>query len=69
MMMDARGTVAQLGKRDVDDRWMQEGWFLNWARGMQMMDGCPIGWRDASVGGKDAQSGGGTFLWERRTLD
>ena len=43
--MDARGTVAQLGKRDAD------------------------GWRDASVGEKDAQSGGGTFLWERRTLD
>jgi hypothetical protein len=34
-----------------------------------MMDGCPIGWRDTSVGGKDAQLGEGMFLWERRTLD
>jgi len=67
--MDARGTVAQLGKRDVDDGWMQEGRLLNWERGMWMTDGCTIGWRDASMGGKDAQSGGGTFLWERRTLD
>ena len=38
--MDARGMVAQLGKRDADDGWMQEGRLLNWARGMQMMDGC-----------------------------
>ena len=38
--MDARGTVAQLGKRDVDDGWMQEGRLLNWARGMRMTDGC-----------------------------
>ena len=67
--MDAKGTVAQLGKRDADDRWMQEGRLLNRARGMRMMDGCPIGWRDTSVGGKDAQLGGGTFLWERRKLD
>ena len=67
--MDARETVAQLGKRDADDGWMQEGRLLNWARGTWMMDGCPIGWRDTSVGGKDAQLGGGMFLWERRTLD
>ena len=38
--MDARGTVAQLGKRDADDGWMQEGRLLNWARGMRMTDGC-----------------------------
>ena len=69
--MDARGTVARLGKRDADDGWMQEGRLLNWARGTWMMDGWMPNWpwRDASVGEKDAQSGGGTFLWERRTLD
>ena len=74
--MDARGMVTQLGKRDADDGWMQEGRLLNWARGMRMtdgcktdgcligqeghgwwMDGCPIGWRDASVGEKDAGLG------------
>jgi len=70
--MDARGTVAQLGKRDADDGWMQEGRLLNWARGTWMMDGwmpnwvegrfcgrkgCSIRWRDVSVGEKDAGLG------------
>ena len=38
--MDTRGMIAQLGKRDADDRWMQEGQLLNWERGMWMTDGC-----------------------------
>jgi hypothetical protein len=46
--MDTRGTVAQLGKRDADDGWMQEGRLLNWARGMRddgwMQEGRLLDW-------------------------
>jgi hypothetical protein len=46
--MDARGTVAQSSQRDMDDGWIQEGWLLNLARGMQMPDGCKRD--DCSIG-------------------
>jgi hypothetical protein len=48
---------------------MQEGQLLNWVRGTWMMDGCPIRWKNTSVGEKYAQSGGEMFLWERETLN
>jgi hypothetical protein len=70
-MMDGyKRDGTQLGKRDVDDKWIQEGWLLNWVEGHFCgRKGGSIRWKDTSVGEKEAQSGGGMFLWERRTLD
>ncbi len=50
--MDARGTVAQLGKRDADDGWMQDGRLLNWARGTWMMDGWMPNWVEGCFHGR-----------------
>ena len=44
--MDTRGMVAQLGKKDADDGWMQEGRLLNWVRGTVAQ----LGKRDADDG-------------------
>ena len=45
--MDARGTVAQLGKRDADDEWMDAqlgGGMLLWEeRMLNQVEGCFCG--------------------------
>jgi hypothetical protein len=58
-MMDGyKRDGAQLGKRDADDGWIQEGWLLNWVEGRFCgRKGGSIGWRDVSVGEKDTGLG------------